>query len=239
MKLIAIGDTHGRTTWKKIVEKEAEADKIIFIGDYLDSREGVSTETQIQNFKEILEFKKKNTDQVVLLIGNHDYHYLPGPVENDIRYSQWNPALIGEVTPILEKETKEGTIQACYVYDNIIFTHAGLSQTWCKNNHVDMDNLEEFVNNYFLHNTEKFGFQLDPDEDRGWCSPYGDNDFQSPLWIRPRSLITDRLPGYTQVVGHTQITDFDMGLPIKLIDILGTKEAYLEIEDGEFKTKEL
>ena len=36
MKYILIGDIHGRTQWKKIVEKEKDADKFIFLGDYFD-----------------------------------------------------------------------------------------------------------------------------------------------------------------------------------------------------------
>ena len=37
MKLIAIGDTHGRDVWKKIVNKELRegVDKIIFIGEIM------------------------------------------------------------------------------------------------------------------------------------------------------------------------------------------------------------
>ena len=42
MKTITIGDTHGRSKWKNIVEKEKDADKIIFIGDYFDAKDGYS-----------------------------------------------------------------------------------------------------------------------------------------------------------------------------------------------------
>ena len=33
MKIVALGDTHGRYNWKDIVAKESDADKIVFIGD--------------------------------------------------------------------------------------------------------------------------------------------------------------------------------------------------------------
>jgi predicted phosphodiesterase len=36
MKIIALGDTHGRTMWKDIVAKESDADKIVFNGDLSD-----------------------------------------------------------------------------------------------------------------------------------------------------------------------------------------------------------
>ena len=75
-KLIILGDTHGRTTWKEILNKEKEFDKFIFIGDYLDTHENITGEQQLENFKDIRKFKEDNKDKVVLLFGNHDFHYL-------------------------------------------------------------------------------------------------------------------------------------------------------------------
>ena len=37
MKIIALGDIHGQKKWEKIVEKNSDADEIIFLGDYFDS----------------------------------------------------------------------------------------------------------------------------------------------------------------------------------------------------------
>ncbi len=75
-KWIAIGDIHGRDTWKPIVNSEIDnVDRIIFVGDYFDSFH-IPMQTQISNFLDILELKRKYPDRVVLLIGNHDYHYM-------------------------------------------------------------------------------------------------------------------------------------------------------------------
>ena len=71
MKIIAIGDCHGRKHWERVVEEVKEFDKFIFMGDYFDSRESISYDTQIANFKKILEFKETYPDKVILLIGNH------------------------------------------------------------------------------------------------------------------------------------------------------------------------
>ena len=82
MKNIYLGDTHGRNTWKKIVEAHPDADNIVFIGDYFDSRDDISGLEQLRNAQEIVEFKKDReldpTKRVYLLIGNHDHHYWPG-----------------------------------------------------------------------------------------------------------------------------------------------------------------
>jgi hypothetical protein len=33
----------------------------------------------------------------------------------------------------------------------------------------------------------------------------GDNVYQSPIWVRPKSLLADPLVGFKQVVGHTRM----------------------------------
>ncbi len=32
---------------------------------------------------------------------------------------------------------------------------------------------------------------------------YGDTISQSPIWVRPKSLLQDKLDGFRQIVGHT------------------------------------
>jgi len=72
MKIIAIGDTHGDPLWKSIVNVEKDAGLFVFIGDYFDSFL-YSLEQQINNFKDIIQFKKDNMNKVILLVGNHYY----------------------------------------------------------------------------------------------------------------------------------------------------------------------
>jgi metallophosphoesterase superfamily enzyme len=72
MKLLAIGDIHGRDVWKDI--NFLAFDKVVFVGDYVDSY--IRSDWQVyQNLKEIIDLKKQNFDKVVLLLGNHDIHY--------------------------------------------------------------------------------------------------------------------------------------------------------------------
>ena len=74
MNIVIVPDVHGRDFWKKVLN--TEADKIIFLGDYLDHYPDESTnEHDIENFKEIIQFKKDNSDKVTLLLGNHDWSY--------------------------------------------------------------------------------------------------------------------------------------------------------------------
>ena len=91
--MIVIPDVHGRLFWKEAIAAAKEDEKIIFLGDYLDpysyefeedplmAQFAETYETRsnhvLNNFKEIIEFKRQNPDRVVLLLGNHDFHYLP------------------------------------------------------------------------------------------------------------------------------------------------------------------
>jgi hypothetical protein len=225
MKIIALGDTHGRDIWKQIVKVEEDFDKFIFIGDYFDTREGIDASTQIQNFKEILEFKKANPDKVFLLIGNHDFHYLKGCGETYSGYQQYAAMDINEV---LQPAVTSGHMQICHVFDEYIFSHAGLTKTWCENNDIDLYNIEESVNVRFMKNMESFKFEYGENLDRS-----GDDVTQSPIWVRIPSLFRDMVKGFTYIVGHTTVKEMYMASNIAAIDCLGTSNEYLVIQDGQ------
>jgi predicted phosphodiesterase len=225
MKIVALGDTHGRDIWKQIVKVEEDFDKFIFIGDYFDTREGIDASTQIQNFKEILEFKKANPDKVFLLIGNHDFHYLKGCGETYSGYQQYAAMDINEV---LQPAITSGHMQICHVFDEYIFSHAGLTLTWCENNEIDLYNIEESVNVRFMKNMESFKFEYGENLDRS-----GDDVTQSPIWVRIPSLFRDMVKGFTYIVGHTTVKEMHMASNIIAIDCLGTSNEYLVIQDGQ------
>lgn len=231
MKIVALGDTHGRDIWKTIVKIEEDFDKFVFIGDYFDTRDGIDATTQIQNFKEILEFKKENPDKVILLIGNHDFHYLKGCGETYSGYQQYAAIDINEV---LQPALASGYLQICYVYDDLIFSHAGLTNTWCETNEIDLYNIEESVNVKFMKKMEAFRFEYGENLDRS-----GDDVTQSPIWVRIRSLLKDMVKGFTYIIGHTTIKELHMANSIIAIDCLGTSKEYLVIKDGEAFAKKI
>lgn len=225
MKIVALGDTHGRDIWKKIVKVEEDFDKFIFIGDYFDSREDIDASKQIENFKEILTFKKENPDKVTLIIGNHDFHYLKGCGETYSGYQQYAAMDINEV---LQPALTSGHLQICHVFDEYIFSHAGLTQTWCENNDIDLFNIEESVNVKFMKSMESFRFEYGENLNRS-----GDDVTQPPIWVRIPSLLKDMVKGFTYVIGHTTIKEMHMANNIIAIDCLGTSKEYLVIQNGE------
>jgi len=238
MKTIIIGDTHGRSTWKDIVAQE-QADRVIFIGDYFDSFDIESAEQQF-NFKEIIEYKEKSECEVILLIGNHDFHYYPGGET----YSGYQRGAAPAIRQLLEENKHH--LQMCYQLDNILFTHAGVGHNWLTHQNkyepgVDPGTIADFVNAIWEHQPNRFMF----------CGidQYGNTKTQTPIWIRPQALLagnkdTFLKEEYIQVVGHTQVRKIDIegkatGGRYYFIDILDDLNQFLIYEDGEFKVGEV
>jgi hypothetical protein len=229
MKTIIIGDLHGSFIWKQIIENE-KPNKCIFIGDYFDSFEFSAAE-QIYNFERIIEWKLSNPDiEVIMLIGNHDYHYFEGvPHGKTTGFQTKNYYSI--LTAI---EENKNHLQMAYMFDNIICSHAGIGLTWLEDNGWKSDDdIVEFVNNMWYHKPISFVFS--------GKNPYGDDIGQTPIWIRPKSLMkdwpTEFRKKYIQVVGHTQQNQIDIkgkstGNRFYFIDTLTTSGEYLIVENN-------
>lgn len=230
MKIVAIGDTHGRLTWKEIVNKNDNADKIIFIGDYFDTHDNISPEQQISNFKDIIAFKKSNMEKVILLTGNHDFHYIPSIGEQYSGY-QWHHAK--EIGELVAKAIEEGLLQMCWMDENYFFSHAGLTKTWFDSHFrpkkPNLETLVEDINELFKTKPTAFHFMYGER-----LSSSGDDITQSPIWVRPRSLIVDMVDGIICVVGHTPVQRLVINpeFPqIIMIDTMGTTREYLIFEN--------
>lgn len=225
-KIVAIGDTHGRSKWNQIVMNENDSDLFVFIGDYFDSKDGHSGKEQIQNFKDIIQFKRDNFDKVTLLIGNHDFHYLRGVNEEYSGYQWGNSKNINQV---LQPVVDEGLLQICHQEDKYFFSHAGVTKTWCDKSKIDKNNLQESINNLFKTNIERFRFTM------GDNLSFGGNDVtQPPIWVRPQSLVKDMVEGIVCVVGHSQVNNVTIMEDdnLILIDCLGFTYGYLIIENN-------
>lgn len=227
-KIIAVGDTHGRDTWRKVVENNSDFDLMIFIGDYFDSFD-IDVMTQMHNFRDIITFKRENMDKVITLMGNHDFHYTSGCIGS---YSGFNHSTLYNMRLELDGLIKEGILTIGYQIDKFLFTHAGVTQTWCNENGIDTTDLVNSLNDNLIYKPTVYNFRPGKNQ-----SPYGDDVTQGPLWVRPLSLLDDGLD-YIHVVGHTQkgrITNLvDGNYGCILIDAIGNGE-YLEIlipDDG-------
>ena len=229
MKTILLGDTHGRTLWKDIVTKESP-DQVVFIGDYFDSLD-ISQENQLRNFIDILEYKYR-IPNTILLIGNHDFHYM----FNYERYSGFQPKMYPTFNHLLNEE--KDSFQMAFLLDDLLCTHAGVSAEWLKDNDISEDaDIVKEINELFIAQPRMFMFT--------GIESTGEDIYQTPIWIRPQSLMkanknSSLKKTYRQVVGHTQVSaDASIEMLNKftggryfLIDVIHQRK-YLVYNDGE------
>jgi len=237
MKTIVLGDTHGRSNWKLAVHLE-QPDRVIFIGDYFDSFDIPGLE-QMHNFKEIIRYKESNPQvEVVLLIGNHDHHYFP-----EIGYtgtSGYQSGIAPSITQVIDENRHH--LQMAYGFGEYLFTHAGVSPVFMDQVFGKGDWSKESVvvdlNELFRYKPKAFEFN-------GFESS-GDSTTQTPIWIRPRSLMSVNKKhekglkkDYIQIVGHTQMKKIDLegsdkftGGRYYFIDTMETSGDYLVIQDN-------
>jgi hypothetical protein len=177
--LLSIGDIHGKDTWKNFLFGSVDTfnelfqsestewahidywdsvdsaptilryDKIIFIGDYVDSFT-IASDSILKNLQDLIACKRLFPDKIILLLGNHDIQYITGRYCSGFRAE-------------METDLKElfhlhaDLFQLAYEHEfkhefkgsnKFIWTHAGVTQQWydefifwCKaNTALDLDN---------------------------------------------------------------------------------------------------
>ena len=268
-RYLILGDLHCRSIWKDIVAKEGDScDKIIFLGDYTCPREiRFDDPTDACGFLyEVLDFKDKNPDKVVLLRGNHDlcscgyYWARCWPQDHPKVQAYWQTE---DVKNWFLKNTQ-------WIYQipdtNIVCSHAGISEKFLDNvckyfknkdgwdfNIYDQDELIKHIND--IYPCELFGFTPCKISDNT-----GESATQPCTWIRPYTLLQYGI-NMIHVVGHTPIKHIcnikedcknnreEYGLEnnkeiiesycdVWCCDNLANGE-YLIIEDGKFKVSKI
>lgn len=205
MKVIVIGDTHGRKTWKDIVRKNSGSN-FIFLGDYVDPyySEFIGEEQAIDNLYEIIDFKKDNPSNVHLLIGNHDAQYMFYP---EFSTSAISRKYFQDIKDAFD--FNRNLFQFSIQKDNYLFIHAGITNGWL--NHFrelldhfglksDLSNLAVIINKIGKDNKWRQDCLGTVSHYRGGFDLYG-----GPLWADKRELLKDHLAGFQQVVGHNKI----------------------------------
>lgn len=219
MKIITIGDIHGRDIWKpylfqplndSLETRFDQADKVIFIGDYVDSFDRLNFDIY-DNLVEIIELKKQYPDKVILLLGNHDYSYVNGYTG----ISGYRISMEFDLKQLFNKEWS--LFDAAFQYGDVMWTHAGLSEKYLddlrkflKQRNLYDDIVEQGLDTAEVLNVLK---EMKSDElylysvESGGTLPRGS---AGPLWIRPRELELFAPDFITQVVGHTVMNQIDI-----------------------------
>lgn len=134
MKIVVIPDVHGKPYWKEICDENISDSHIVFLGDYLDGRDTSPLDEHL-NFINIIKYKKEHSEKVTLLQGNHCLHYLYDNYNFNCSgfhseyYLQWHK---------LYNDNRE-LFKIAYQYRNYLFTHAGISTKWFKQNKLLFD----------------------------------------------------------------------------------------------------
>jgi 3',5'-cyclic AMP phosphodiesterase CpdA len=227
MKHIAIGDIHGRDNWQEI--NIGNYDKVIFIGDYVDSHT-LSDNAILENFKKIVSLKKQHPEKVVLLLGNHDIQYLHFPAH---QCSGFRESMQRGLTCLYNKD--RNLFQMAYQHGKHIFTHAGITNSWYdeflrlpildeirgENDTIAdvINKVETTTQRYLLYATSIY---------RGG---YSNGSF---LWADYKETSVDMLQDFHQVVGHTQVRDIHTisytKKSVTYIDVLHTQTRFCELD---------
>jgi len=203
MKTITVGDIHGSTFWKDV--DPSKWDKIIFMGDYVDH--WTYTDEQIfKNLVEIIDFKKKYPEKVVLLVGNHDARYMFYGSRHScsgFRYKMYEDLheLFNDNKDLFKlayyAESEEGA--------KFLWTHAGICTHWYMTRLlpivdelcVQKDRIDVQLNVAFkAYRPEIF----DCGYDRGGNFVSG-----GPLWADKGETQPFMLPNIEQIVGHSKV----------------------------------
>lgn len=227
---MAVGDLHGRSCWQSIAFDEY--DKVVFLGDYVDSTSH-SDEEVVDNLKEVIRVKNQFPGKVKLLLGNHDIQYLYYP---NFRCSGFRRSQQPALTNLFNEYSH--LFQVAYQVDNYLFSHAGLSAAWYARfvsllekiplkHSMENQNLANHLN--ALNQTWHRGLLHEVGINRG-----GNKEYGGPTWADKEELRNYPLEGYHQVAGHSPVSfieafSFDDETSVTFIDVLGIQEAYYEV----------
>ena len=220
--ILIVPDVHGRSFWEPAMNYDGE---VVFLGDYLDpySSEGISASQALETFMQIIDFKRRNPERVTLLTGNHELHYY----DTKFRCTRFNYNVFETVHPILTAGDAKDYFSVCRKVGNVIFIHAGILKGWY-DLHAERlatlgSTIDEQLNNLFATDKDPFG-------EVSHLYRGGGSDFGSPLWADFKEIYYEPepfLPGYIQVIGHTQFPASAAPIVYKNIRLVDNRRLYL------------
>jgi hypothetical protein len=200
MKRIVIGDPHGRWGFVKQIYDKEQPEEVIILGDYFDSF-NIDVYTQRESYEHIIELRKEHLKKYrrgfIMLIGNHDMHYMD---EKFGRCSGWNVLSASVAGYPLCRDWDREILQMCYIdeVNKTIYSHAGVSMNWFTKWCTSLGNINTLETKAFVFTYRDGG------------DAYGSSTYSSPLWLRPEGLQNSMYVDndgivWNQIFGHTQV----------------------------------
>ncbi|MBS5450816.1 MAG: metallophosphoesterase [Coriobacteriia bacterium] len=206
MRTIVVGDLHlKQSRVLPLVDEameQAGARRVVLCGDVTDDwgatdADALSELAQMALWVGELRLSGVRVD---VLMGNHDFAYVGGPDTPGMR-----PWIRLEVQRLLYEL---GVVIATDI-DDILATHAGLTEAWARSCLTWEPSTAEPAANQIARQLNKMLESGDRENFRrlgatgpargGWGTP-------GPLWADATELAADYLPGLRQIVGHTPMT---------------------------------
>ena len=236
MKVLVIGDVHGRKFWRKTINNNiGQVDKIIFLGDYLDPYQNEIEENPelmeckyfgdsknlLKMLENIISLKKNEPNKYILLTGNHTDSYIWSKFHAASRtdYKNW------EKYHKFFLENLE-YFNLVWIENDVIFSHAGISKGWATSLAIELSltinlnnpvkSIARYLSNVNLNNIlDKKLIKLlgDISSYRGGDSYYGScewADFREHINILEsieNNIVPKGEDGIYQVFGHTQLKE--------------------------------
>ena len=218
MEILAIGDIHGRDFLSSI--EPDNNDKIIFLGDYCDSHchGQISDFAILENLRQIIEFRKACPHKVVLLLGNHDVHYMyHDEVDECIGFRK---SMLDDLKNLFLENAD--LFDMAYQYKTTLFNHAGISVAWYTQNRAVIQRELKVIRDLTgtripVKLAEKLNYLRNTQEGRMILfGMSGIRMFPQDLKKAGGIILADQeetdydyLKGYHQVVGHTFVSSIE------------------------------
>jgi UDP-2,3-diacylglucosamine pyrophosphatase LpxH len=229
-RILSIGDIHGDDLWMDFThgstydykiwrnsvdegedpmcnlwkdQPHYKLDKIIFIGDYVDSFT-LSNEKIKQNLLDIIHLKNMMPDKVVLILGNHDVQYI---VPNQI-CSGFRSEMAIDLEEIFRNNRK--LFKLAHREKNYLWTHGGVTKMWLEKEAIPClmwpDRFHSLNRQYVEKPIdEMLNFMWEANKDaifKNNIESGGFSMWSGPLWTR-KQLNQYPLKDFNQIVGHT------------------------------------
>jgi len=256
MKIITIGDIHANPNWQFGVfgspkdfqyllanpdKSKLKYDKYIFIGDYVDSYFNFPDEREIETLNEVIQFKKLFPDNVVLLVGNHDWHY----IKENLSCSRYNFRIDEQLREIYNANINLFKLLHIEEIGGVkyLWSHAGI----CKYHYLDVIlNQVNFPDTVDKNDIEQvFDYLFKERSEYIWVvgrGRGGRNPVGSIIWADIEDLYYDMMEGYVQIVGHTTVPYVHKktnrnGTEVIFVDTFCKKDMYTTERDFLILTK--
>lgn len=192
-KVLVIPDIHLKPVMFDKAEKylsSGEADFAIQMGDMVDDwGEEFNISLYDRTLMRAIKFQKDHPN-TLWVMGNHDYGYWhPDMGVKESGHSKFQEG--NTLSLLQELERQGGEQKIMHVVDNVIFTHAGLTETWVKRQKLLIEAGWGDFETADLLRLVNFAAPAEL-----WLE-------ESPIWARPQVDEYDMYPAKLQVVGHT------------------------------------